>query len=161
MTGDPTTTSNCSRFSTGVKAMAMRTASTPPARTVVADPGIREESHHTSTGRTNSTPVGRENRTRSARERVETAFAPSMTPEEFDVQVENGVLTISGERKNIVPPEGATIHIGEHFSGRFRRVVSLPDDIEPNSTTASYRDGVLHVCVARREAAQSRRISVQ
>ncbi|RFC31247.1 MAG: HSP20 family protein [Candidatus Nitrotoga sp. MKT] len=89
------------------------------------------------------------------------AFAPGMTPEEFDVQVENGVLTISGERKNIVPPEGATIHIGEHFSGRFRRVVSLPDDIEPNSTTASYRDGVLHVCVARREAAQSRRISVQ
>ena len=94
------------------------------------------------------------------------AFAPGMTPEAFDVQVENGVLTISGECKDIeckdiVPPAGATIHIGEHFSGRFRRVVSLPDDIEPNSTTASYRDGVLHVCVARREAAQSRRISVQ
>ncbi|MFN3595282.1 MAG: Hsp20/alpha crystallin family protein, partial [Thiobacillaceae bacterium] len=46
-------------------------------------------------------------------------------------------------------------------AGRFRRVVSLPDDIDPNAVSATYRDGVLHVSVARREAAQPRRITIQ
>ncbi len=88
------------------------------------------------------------------------AFVPGMTPEEIEVQIEKGVLTISGERKDTPLPERATVHIDECFSGRFRRVVSLPDDIDPNSSTASYRDGVLHVSVARKEAAQPRRISI-
>jgi HSP20 family protein len=39
--------------------------------------------------------------------------------------------------------------------------VSLPDDGDPNTVSAAYRDGVLHVSVKRREAAQPRRINVQ
>ena len=49
----------------------------------------------------------------------------------------------------------------ERFSGRFRRVVSLPDDIDPNAVNARYRDGVLHVSVSRRETSQPRRIDIQ
>ena len=45
--------------------------------------------------------------------------------------------------------------------GRFRRVVSLPDDIDPDAVEARYRDGVLQVSVRRRQAAQARRIEVQ
>ena len=89
------------------------------------------------------------------------AFAPGMASGEFDVQVENGALTISGERKTAVTPEGATVHVDECYAGRFRRVVTLPDDADPNSTTASYRDGVLHVSIARKQAAQPRRIAIQ
>ncbi len=89
------------------------------------------------------------------------AFAPGMDPASIDVQIEQGVLTISGERKPEAVPEGATVHIDERFAGRFRRVVSLPDDIDPNAVSATYRDGVLHVSVARREAAQPRRITIQ
>jgi HSP20 family protein len=48
----------------------------------------------------------------------------------------------------------------ERFSGRFRRVVNLPEDIDPNAVSADYRDGVLHVSIARRAAAQPRRIEV-
>ena len=55
----------------------------------------------------------------------------------------------------------ATAHINERFEGRLRRVVSLPDDIEPAGVNARYRDGVLHVSVQRRESAQPRRIEVQ
>ena len=55
----------------------------------------------------------------------------------------------------------AMMHIGERFAGRFRRVVSLPDDIDAGAVTAQYRDGVLHVRVPRREAAQPRRIAIQ
>ncbi len=89
------------------------------------------------------------------------AFAPGVDPASIEVQLEQGVLTIAGERKPVEAPEKATVHIDERFSGRFRRVVTLPDDIDPQAVTARYSDGVLHISVQRREAAQPRRISIQ
>jgi len=90
------------------------------------------------------------------------AFAPGLDPTLIDVQLENGVLTIAGERRGTAPGDDkATVHIGERFDGRFRRVVTLPDDVDPNGVTAQYRNGVLHVTVNRKEAAQPRRITVQ
>ncbi len=53
------------------------------------------------------------------------------------------------------------MHVNERFEGRFSRVLSLPDDIDPGAVDASYRDGVLRVSVQRRESAQPRRIEVQ
>lgn len=91
------------------------------------------------------------------------AFAPGLDPASIDVNLDRGVLTLSGERKGVTPPtdEKSTLHINERFAGRFRRVVSLPDDIDPNSVAAEYRDGVLRVAIKRREATQPRRIQVQ
>lgn len=91
------------------------------------------------------------------------AFAPGIDPATIDVQLEKGVLTIAGERTSVTPPKeaNATVHIDERFSGRFRRVVTLPDDADPNAVSAKYRDGVLHVSVQRRQAAQPRRISIE
>lgn len=91
------------------------------------------------------------------------AFAPGIDPATIDVQLEKGVLTIAGERKSDLPErdEKVAVHIDERFSGRFRRVVSLPDDIDPESVEAKYRDGVLHVSIRRREASQPRRIQIQ
>lgn len=91
------------------------------------------------------------------------AFAPGLDPAGIDVHLEKGVLTIAGERKPDLPAqdEKATVHIDERFSGRFRRVVSLPDDIDPDGVQARYRDGVLHISVRRREATTPRRINIQ
>jgi HSP20 family protein len=91
------------------------------------------------------------------------AFAPGVDPATLEVNLDRGVLTIAGERKGRLPAkdEKATVHIDERFSGRFRRVVSLPDDIDPNGVTAGYVDGVLHISVKRRESAQPRRIAIQ
>ncbi|AYH43275.1 Hsp20/alpha crystallin family protein [Azoarcus sp. DN11] len=91
------------------------------------------------------------------------AFAPGIDPATIDVQLEKGVLTIAGERASLLPPKdaNATVHIDERFSGRFRRVVTLPDDADPNAVSAKYRDGVLHVSIQRRQAAQPRRISIE
>ena len=91
------------------------------------------------------------------------AFAPGIEPASIDVQLEKGVLTIAGERKAALPgkEEKATVHIDERYAGRFRRVVTLPDDVDPNAVQAKYRDGVLHISIQRREAAQPRRISIQ
>ena len=90
------------------------------------------------------------------------AFVPGLDPASIDVQLDHGVLTIAGERADDLSSaqQQATVQINERFAGRFRRVVSLPDDIDPESVSANYRDGVLHVTVARREEKQPRRISV-
>ena len=89
------------------------------------------------------------------------AFAPGLDPATLDVQLEKGTLTIAGERKAAEVAEKATVHIGERFAGRFRRVVNLPEDVDPNAIEARYRDGVLHVRIQRKEEAQPRRIAIQ
>jgi HSP20 family protein len=94
------------------------------------------------------------------------AFVPGVDPASIEVNLENGVLAIEGERKPAATQSGdeksakTTRHIAERFAGRFRRVVSMPDDIDPNAVDASCHDGVLHVSIKRREAAQPRRIAI-
>jgi HSP20 family protein len=91
------------------------------------------------------------------------AFAPGLEAEKIHVQVEKGVLSISGERASELPPaddERWSVHVSERFAGRFHRVVTLADDLDPNEVQASYRDGVLHVSIRRKETAKPRRITV-
>lgn len=91
------------------------------------------------------------------------AFAPGVDPASLDVSLERGVLSISGERRSDLPgrEEKVSVHIDERFSGRFRRIVSLPEDVDAETTSATYNDGVLHVTIKRRAAAQPRRITIQ
>lgn len=89
------------------------------------------------------------------------AFAPGVDPASLDVQIEKGVLTIAGERKLDAVPEKSTAHIDERFGGRFRRVVTLSDDVDAGNAQARYRDGVLHISIARKEATQPRRIAIE
>ena len=91
------------------------------------------------------------------------AFAPGVDPDTLEVHLERGVLTIAGERKPRLPQaeEKASVHINERFAGRFRRVVTLPDDADPASVQAKLRDGVLQVTVQRRASSQPRRIDIQ
>ncbi|MGO9443901.1 MAG: Hsp20/alpha crystallin family protein [Thiobacillaceae bacterium] len=89
------------------------------------------------------------------------AFEPGIDPSAIDVQLEKGVLTIAAERNTADVPEKATVQINERFKGCVRRVLALPDDVDPNSIEAKYREGVLHIHFARKEDAQPRRITVQ
>jgi len=91
------------------------------------------------------------------------AFAPGIDPARIDVTIDRGVMTISGERPSALPGDDARVNVyaNERFAGRFRRAVSLPEDIDPSKVEATYRDGVLRVSVARRESALPKRITVQ
>lgn len=91
------------------------------------------------------------------------AFAPGMDPATIEVHLDRGVLTISGERHAALTgsDDKQTLHVNERFAGRFRRVVNLPDDIDPGAVDASYTDGVLRISVQRRGAALPRRIDIQ
>jgi HSP20 family protein len=90
------------------------------------------------------------------------AFAPGLDPDKIELNLERGVLTISGEREATRSgDEKSAVHIDERFTGRFRRVLSLPDDIDPGTVDAAYRDGVLHISIKRRASAQPRRIEIK
>ena len=91
------------------------------------------------------------------------AFAPGIDASKIDVSVDRGVLTLAGERPSTLPREGdkASVFSRERPSGSFRRAISLPDDADPSRVQATYRDGVLHISVARRDAPVPTRIAVQ
>ncbi len=89
------------------------------------------------------------------------AFLPGIDPGAIELSIEKGVLTIDGERAGEPLPEGSIAHVEERFAGRFRRVVSLPDDVDSETVEAKYRDGLLHVRVARKSAAKASRIAIQ
>ena len=91
------------------------------------------------------------------------AFAPGLDASKLDVQIDRGVLTLSGERASALPAgdERHAVYASERFTGRFRRTVSLPDDADPDRVSANYRDGVLHISVARRESAQPKRVEIK
>ena len=93
------------------------------------------------------------------------AFAPGLDASKLEVTVDRGVLSIAGERPSTLP-EGSgkkrvNVYSRERVSGHFRRAVSLPEDCDPGNVQADYHDGVLHVRIARRPAAQPTRIAIQ
>jgi HSP20 family protein len=91
------------------------------------------------------------------------AFAPGVDPATLEVQLERGLLSVAGERKSSLPePDAKTaVHINERFEGRFHRVITLPEDADPEQVDAKLRDGVLRITVQRRASAQPRRIAIQ
>lgn len=91
------------------------------------------------------------------------AFAPGLDAAKIEVTLDRGVLRIAGERASGIPADNPKVNVyaRERGVGHFTRTVELPDDVDPAQVSASYRDGVLHVSIPRREAAQPKRIMVQ
>jgi HSP20 family protein len=83
-----------------------------------------------------------------------------MDPKALDLSIQRNLLTISGERK-VPEREGVQYYREERFDGEFRRVVTLPEDVDPEKVVATYTDGVLHVSVQRREATRPRQIEIK
>ena len=86
-------------------------------------------------------------------------FAAGVSPSSLDISIQQNLLTIDGER-DLISEAGADYYRKERFDGKFHRVVTLPDDVDPDKVNATYRDGVLHITIQRREAAKPRQIEV-
>ena len=97
----------------------------------------------------------------STPERVDVyLFAAGLDPASLDISLQQNLLTVSGERKAAAGQE-VEYYRKERFDGDFRRVITLPDDVDPDQVEAHYRDGVLQIHVKRREAARPRRIEIE
>ena len=86
-------------------------------------------------------------------------FAANLDPRSLDLSIQQNLLSVSGTRKVDVN-ENAEYYRRERFDGEFRRVLTLPEDVDPERVTAKYSDGVLRITIQRRESARPRQITV-
>lgn len=89
------------------------------------------------------------------------AELPGLDKEKVKVTVEDGVLTLSGERDLERTVEGKTYHRIERSHGTFSRSFTLPEDSDAESVAAQFTNGVLAVRVAKREEALPKSIDVR
>jgi HSP20 family protein len=88
------------------------------------------------------------------------AELPGMNREDFELTVENNVLTLRGERQFERKNEGENFHRVERSYGTFTRSFTLPQTISPDGVTAEYQNGLLRVVMKKREEVKARRIEI-
>lgn len=79
--------------------------------------------------------------------------APGMKKKDFNIQVENGVLTISSEREEESEEEKDCCTRREFSYTRFTRSFTLPENVNPDKVEARYEDGMLKVTIAKKTLA--------
>jgi len=84
---------------------------------------------------------------------------PGMRKEDIEISLQDGMLTIAGERKNESGEENGATRT-ERFTGKFRRSVTLPTRVDANKVNAVYKDGILTVTLPKAEEAKPKQIQV-
>ena len=92
---------------------------------------------------------------------VVTVDVPGMTREDLDVSIEDGILTLRGEKKEVERKEGEQWHRYERRYGRFERRLRLPDCINAEGTEAHCENGVLTLTVPKTEEGRERHIEIK
>ncbi|SFP72238.1 heat shock protein Hsp20 [Nitrosomonas cryotolerans] len=88
------------------------------------------------------------------------ADIPGVKPEEIDVSMEEGVLTIKGEKKTEAKTEKENYKRVERTYGSFYRRFSLPDTANSDAISAVCKQGVLEIIIPKRESVQPKKINV-
>jgi HSP20 family protein len=89
------------------------------------------------------------------------ADLPEMKKDDVRVTVEDGILSVSGERKSVKEDHKKKFHRIERSFGNFRRSFTLPEDADSTKVTAEFRDGVLKVHLPTTPMARSKAIEVK
>ena len=89
------------------------------------------------------------------------ADLPEVDPKNVGIQIENGTLTLRGERKFQEQKNGKGYHRIERAYGAFVRAFSLPDTVEAEKVKADYKQGVLTVTLPKKEIAKPRTVNVE
>lgn len=92
---------------------------------------------------------------------VITADIPGVDPKDIEVNMENGVLTIRGERKEEKEEEKEGYKRIERVRGTFYRRFSLPDTADADKISAKSKNGVLEITIPKQEKVQPRKIAVE
>ena len=89
------------------------------------------------------------------------AEVPGVDKNAIDVRVENGLLTLEGERKTDTDLDEKSAFRRERNFGRFARSFTLPTSVDASRITAKYGDGVLEIVLPKAEAAKPKRVEIQ
>ncbi len=91
---------------------------------------------------------------------VVVAEIPGVKKDDIKVMLQDGVLTISGEKKAAGLPDDARRHRAERDSGKFSRSLALPAAVNASAVSAELKDGILRVVIPKAEEARPREIRV-
>lgn len=97
----------------------------------------------------------------TADEFVVKAEIPGTDPKNIDISLNDGTLTIRGEKKREKEEKKENYHFVERSYGSFTRCVQLPGQVQGEKVKASYRDGVLKVILPKSEEAKRKEIKVK
>ncbi|KPJ74680.1 MAG: hypothetical protein AMJ54_16790 [Deltaproteobacteria bacterium SG8_13] len=89
------------------------------------------------------------------------AEIPDVRKEDVKVTVDNGILTIKGERKQEKEEKNKKYHRVERWYGSFTRSFTLPDNVDESKITAAFKDGMLNLTIPKTEASKPKAIEVQ
>ncbi len=89
------------------------------------------------------------------------AALPGMDRKDIEIVVEDGVLTLKGERKEEAPEAERTYFTREIGGGTFSRSFRLPTNVDTSRVQATYKDGILVIELPKREEAKPRRITIE
>jgi HSP20 family protein len=89
------------------------------------------------------------------------ADVPDIDPKNVGIQIENGTLTVKGERKFEEQKNGKGFHRIERSYGSFVRAFSLPETVEADKVKADYKNGVLTITLPKKEVAKPRTVNVE
>ena len=96
----------------------------------------------------------------NADELVVHAALPGVKPDDVEITIENGTLTIAGESRSESRNENNQVLLQEIRRGSFVRSVTLPNGLEPDRATASFENGVLTLRIPRAEQVKPRTIKI-
>lgn len=88
------------------------------------------------------------------------AELPGMKKEDVNLEVQEGTLSLSGERKIDEPASGVEYHRAERVAGKFSRSFNLPQTIKQDGISATFRDGILEVHVPKADEAKPKQITI-
>ena len=89
------------------------------------------------------------------------ADVPGLEKDDINVELEDGLLVISGERRYEHEERKSGIYRSERAYGRFYRTIPLPDGVDRERANATFKDGVLEIALPMAERPQPRRLEVQ
>jgi HSP20 family protein len=88
------------------------------------------------------------------------AELPGMKKEDIELEVENNVLSIRGERKFEKTDEGENYHFMERSYGSFYRSFTLPKNVDSETIGAEYKDGMLVVTIPKKEEVKPKKVEI-
>lgn len=88
------------------------------------------------------------------------ADLPGLTEDDINIELENNILTVSGDRKAEQEQKGEGYYRVERAFGTFARTLTLPEGVDPDGIAASFDNGVLEVRIPKPEETKPRRVSI-
>jgi HSP20 family protein len=89
------------------------------------------------------------------------AELPGVKKEDVSIEIDNRVLTISGEKKEVHEESGKNVYRKESYSGSFSRSFTLPEHVSPDDADAKYENGILILSIPKSEDKAKKKIEIK